>query len=204
MRKFALLGLAAVVAALMAACTPPAEEPAGEPKTGEPAGETSQAPAPAVASEGAPEFDAKGSDGANHTLASLTADGPVYLYFIKDGCPVNDPNLKHYAAIAEALNDKAKIVGVANMDEARFAAWNGEHNVPFVTLYDPEKTIIGAYGAERSPWVIRVDSDGKIGQSWEGVSAGDLSALEDALVADNGAEDPNLSFPGAPDRTTGG
>lgn len=162
-----------------------------------------QAPAPASLQK-APAFSAKASDGKTHTLQSLTRNGPVFLYFIKAGCPVNDPVAKHYNAIATAYAGRANFVGVINADEAGFKSWNAEHRLGFPVLFDKDKTIIRVFQARRSPWVVQVRRDGTIEKVWSAVSVNVLEEINQAVARAAGTNPKKLNFSGAPTRMTAG
>ena len=117
------------------------------------------------------DFTLTGSDGQVHTLDALTADGPVLLYFIKDGCPTNDQALPHYAALAKGYGDGVRLVGVLNRSGEAAEKWLEKWQPPYLVLLDPDKEVINAYGAKRSPWVVEMARGGERAQTWEGYSA---------------------------------
>jgi peroxiredoxin len=156
----------------------------------------------AKAGDRAPDFSAAGSDGKTHTRASLTKEGPVFLYFIQDGCPVNDDALPHFKRLQEAYKGRARIVGVYDGDARAFARWNQTQKVPFLVLYDPQMTVIKAYKARRSPWAIQVNPDGRIGNVWAGYSRGELEKLSKAMAGKGAVA--RVDFKGAPANVTYG
>ena len=117
------------------------------------------------------DFSLTGNDGQVHTLDALTEKGPVLLYFIKDGCPTNDQALPHYAALAKGYGDGVRLVGVLNQSGAAAEKWIEKWKPPYLVLMDPDKEVIGAYGATRSPWVVEIVRGGERGRTWEGYSA---------------------------------
>jgi peroxiredoxin len=148
-------------------------------------------PAPGAVAAG---FTAPGSDGAEHTLASLTEDGPVFLYFIQMTCPVNNDAVPYFKRLSEAY--EGRLVGVFDGDERSFVRWQREHDVPFLVLFDPDMKIIREYDAKRSPWVVEVARDGSVANVWPGYSAPDLDKISGRMAA--GGEVAAVSFAGAP------
>src|SRR5437868_6067985 len=62
----------------------------------------------------APTFSAKTASGKAYDLATITKNGPVYLYFIKKDCPINAVAVTFYNKIYSAYGDKAPILGILN------------------------------------------------------------------------------------------
>ncbi len=154
--------------------------------------------------EKAPTFSAAGSDGKNHTLASLTAKGPAFLYFIKDGCPVNAEAVVYMNRLADAYKGKATFVGVINTDKSGYERWNKTYKSPITVLYDPDMKIIRSYKANASPWVIEVSKDGTIGQVWKGYSSKALGEIGSKLASAGGVRPVNIDLKGAPGSMTFG
>jgi peroxiredoxin len=149
----------------------------------------------------APAFSAKGSDGKTHTLASLTAKGPVYLYFIKEDCPINDQAVKYYNRVGDAYKGKATMVGVFDGGEAAYKKWAAKFKPTYPVLFDPNKTIIRSYRAERSPWVIQVDAKGQVAKVWPGYSEKDLNQLSASMAGAAKTQPQKIDFSGAPGST---
>ncbi len=144
------------------------------------------------------EFSAKGTDGKTHTLKSVTATGPVFFYFIKEDCPINADAVKYYTRLSAAYKDKAQLVGVFNGDEKQFANWQKRYKVPFTVLLDPDMKIIKGYKAQASPWVMEVDSKGKVAKVWPGYSAPMLNELSASMAGASKQSVAKVDFAGAP------
>lgn len=146
----------------------------------------------------APAFSLPGSDGKTHTLESLQKlNGTTYLYFIKDGCPVNNQAIPFYNRLYSAYKDKVSFVGVFNGDKARFEAFKKQFNPPFVVLLDPDKTLVRAYEVQRSPSIVQIDK-GNIAHRWRTYSVGELKELQASFDKASGARVNALDFAGAP------
>src|SRR4051812_43096743 len=68
----------------------------------------------------APDFNAKGSDGKDYSLKSLTEKGPVFLYFVKKDCGSNPIAVKLFNRVFKAYEGKARLVAVVNADSDGF------------------------------------------------------------------------------------
>jgi peroxiredoxin len=149
----------------------------------------------------APAFSATASDGKTHTLQSLNAKGPVFLYFIKDGCPVNNQAIKYYNRVGEAYKGKATFVGVFDGNEAAFKRFAAEYKPTYPVLFDANKSIIRSYNAERSPWVVEVNAQSTVAKIWRGYSEKDLKELNASLAGAAKTSAQKVDFAGAPGST---
>lgn len=141
----------------------------------------------------APAFAASTAAGKSFALKTLTAKGPVFLYFIKKDCPTNARAEKYYNRIFEASGGKANIIGVINADAEQYEAWDKRFKAPFPVVLDPQKKVIGAFQAERSPWVVEVGTSGKIAKVWEGYSEPMLKELFQAMAGNANWSAANFS-----------
>jgi peroxiredoxin len=151
----------------------------------------------------APDFSAIGSDNKTYTLKSLTQNEVLVLYFIKNGCPVNNQAMPHFKNLGEHYKDSDKVnfIGVFNGDARAFEAWNRQFEVPFTVLLDSSREIINAFGATRSPWVVKIGSDGNIAKVMPGYSQTSLESLHAMMTRDAGKDLAKIDFSGAPDQT---
>jgi peroxiredoxin len=146
----------------------------------------------------APAFSAKATTGATVSLKSRIEKGPVTLYFIKIGCPVNHRAAPFFKKIDQAYKGKGNIVGVIDGDLEAAKQWQKSYGTSFPIVADPDKKIIGAYGAEHSPWAVGVDKSGKVTKVLEGGSPSELKIVNDLAAKAAGAKIAKLSFDGAP------
>lgn len=147
----------------------------------------------------APDFSATGTDDKVHTLKTVQKNGPFVLYFVKDGCPLNQRAIPHFNAIATAYRGRAQLVGVVSSDLKTAKLWRKTHESPLLMLADPESKIITAYQAKYSPWVILVNADGKIAKSMEGASKAVLNVVNNFLAKAANMRPANLNFETAPE-----
>lgn len=148
--------------------------------------------------KGAPDFSAKGTDGKAYTLKSVMAKGPAVLYFIKEGCPVNQQAAPFVARMSKSYGDKANLIGVYNGPMADAKKWAKSHNAGYPVLADPDYKIIHAYGAPFSPFMIEVTKGGKVGNLVGDGGPKNMAAANKILAASVGAKTASVDFRGAP------
>lgn len=149
----------------------------------------------------APAFDAMATDGEKHTLKSHIAKGTTFLYFIKEGCPVNHQAAPHVQKLAKAYGLKGNLVGVYNGSVRGAKEWAKAYKATFPIIEDPSLKVIRAYGAAYSPWIVAVNKDGSVEKVFEGASPRELAEVNTLMAATAGAKLAKLDFSGSP---TGG
>lgn len=152
----------------------------------------------------ASDFSAKGTDGKTYSLGQLRKNGPVFLYFIKVGCPVNGKHFQWINEIAKFFGAQQRFVGVINDSLAGAKTWKKEHKAPYLILSDPELTVIGRMGVIASPWVIQIDKSGKFVQRWQGGSKTSYKQISASMAKSLNRAVPNLALKGAPAATETG
>ena len=120
----------------------------------------------------APEFWTHSIEGKRLSLKDLRGEGVVFLYFIRDGDPVNNEamNMIHRMIRAYYPNDHAKFFGVINADQDRARSWNAERNPPYKLLLDPKLELVYKYKIESSPAIVEIDAEGRVVKEWQGFS----------------------------------
>eukprot|EP00913_Durusdinium_trenchii_P006302 g5914.t1 len=97
----------------------------------------------------APHFTLTDDVGAPHTLASLTEQGPLILYFYpadrspgcaRQACAIRDIH-------AQLAGAGISVAGVSPQGAISHAKFRAKHSLPFVLLTDPTKTVISEYRA---------------------------------------------------------
>ncbi len=146
----------------------------------------------------APAFSAKATTGKVVSLKSQLEKGPVTLYFINIGCPVNHRAAPFFKRIDEAYKGKGNIVGVINGDVEAAKKWQKDYGTTFPIVADPDLKIIRAYGADYSPWAVGVDKAGKVAKVMKGGSPTELKVVNDLAAKAAGAKLAKVSFDGAP------
>lgn len=149
----------------------------------------------------APVFSAMGTDGETHTLAGHLKEGTTFMYFIKEGCPVNHQAAPHVQKLAAAYKEKANIVGVYNGSVSDAKSWLKRYKSTYTLIEDPALKVIRSYGAEYSPWLVAVNKDGTIAKVFEGASPRELEEINKMMAKNSGEKLATINFAGAP---TGG
>lgn len=146
----------------------------------------------------APAFEASGTDGNTHTLKSLSKEGPIFLYFIKEGCPVNHRAAPFVTKLYGEYEGKAKVVGVYNGSVEAAKSWAKRYGAKYLILADPKLTIIRGYGVPYSPFMIAVGKDEKVTKVLQGLSPKELQAANMLMAAACNTKLAAVSFEGAP------
>ncbi len=134
--------------------------------------------------EQAPEFFIPSIEGKRLSLKDLRGEGVVFLYFIRDGDPVNNEamNTIHRMIRAYYPNDHAKFFGVINADQSRARSWMAEIDPPYKLLLDPKLELVYKYKVESSPAIVEIDTQGRIVKEWQGYSGYWLKDLNGFLA----------------------
>lgn len=130
--------------------------------------------------------------------------GPVFLYFIKEGCPCSKDLEKWLKALEIAHGDtKVQFVGVINVDAKGAEAWKQANHIEVPILADPQQIIIGAFEAKRSAESCLILPDGSVKKRWPGYSRAILTEINQALAQFSGASSA-FSPSDAPENKTAG
>ena len=117
----------------------------------------------------APAFEVT-TAGSAVSLAKLLEQGPVFLYFIKDGCPCSVDAQPLFNHLRDKFKDKVSFVGVMDVDPAKAAKWAKINAMTDPMLADPKLETIHAYKATNSAFSALVLQDGTILKMWPGYS----------------------------------
>lgn len=146
----------------------------------------------------APAVSAPDASKKTRTLQEFLKNGPVTLYFINIGCPVNHRAAPFVKKIDEAYKNKANIVGVINGDSAAAQKWAKQYGTKFPILADPDLKIIRAYGAAASPHEVVVGTNGKVAHIFEDGSPDALKVVNTIAAKAAAAKVAKIDFNGAP------
>ncbi len=144
--------------------------------------------------------DLESSSGTRTRLGALAAEGPLFVYGIKDGCPVNRVAQAHFDALARAYAGTVRFVGISNHRPDQFGPWRDEHAPSYPVLFDPSRAVIRGLGIQSSPWLVRIEPDGKVSGSWPGFGREGLGAVSGAMALAAGRPPAKLPFEGAPEK----
>lgn len=177
------LGLAAVGVFLLVSAQPKQDvvPVASGPK--HPVSEKMQADVDAMSRKLAPEVLLTSADGTPWNLGKRLKNGPVFLYFILDGCPCSIEAEPLYHRLAKNFEGKAEFVGVITSPQKVAAKWVDGFKTPYPVACDDKGDIAKAFGAERSAYSAIIRKDGTIDRMWAGYSKSMLEEANTRLAA---------------------
>ena len=114
------------------------------------------------------------------TLASLTQNQDLFLYFVKPDCPFNAEALPYLSSIYRAYGAKSNMLGVFTGDIGIYRVWQPKENCPIPMALDPFLEITRKLQASYSPWIIQIDRSGTVKHVWKGYSTGALEEINAA------------------------
>ena len=103
-------------------------------------------------------------------LKTALAKGPVFIYFIMDGCPCSIDAQPLFSHLRDKFGGPVTFVGVINTDAPKGLKWASANNMTDPLLPDPKLKIIKAYKASNSAFSALVLPDGTIAKMWPGYS----------------------------------
>ncbi len=158
----------------------------------------------AAAKNTALDFSAQAGDGTTQTLASLTGEKALVVYFMKSNCGTNGDAIGYFKDIQKAYGDKVNFVGVINTDKSGLDEWQTSFNVEFPMLLDPDKKLIKQYGVDSSITIYAIASDQSVKFVQDGFSQSSLNELNAFMAEAAGQTMASLDFSGAPTSLTPG
>ncbi len=104
------------------------------------------------------------------SLDDMVAKGPVFLYFIKDGCPCSVDAQPLFNHLRDKFKGKVSFIGVIDADAKKGAKWAKINAMTDPLLGDSKLEVIHAYKATNSAFSTLVLRDGTIQKMWPGYS----------------------------------
>src|SRR4030095_15616004 len=122
----------------------------------------------------APAFEGKDQNGKKHLLDDYRGQWLLLYFYPKDDTPGCTKEACTLRDRFEDLKDKAQVVGVSHDKVESHAKFADKFKLPFTLLSDPEKKIIGDYGAKGFFFTTRIsyliDPKGRIAKIYRSVS----------------------------------
>lgn len=115
----------------------------------------------------APEFVLEDDDEGEISLSGLLQNGPLILYFypadFTPGCTKEACSIRDIHSDIEAVG--MQVVGISPQDADSHRRFRDQHELPFMLLSDPDKTVIRMYdvdgpfgvGVRRATFLINQD-----------------------------------------------
>lgn len=138
------------------------------------------------------------------TLASLTGEKPLVLYFVKSTCATNGDAIGFYKDLQKSYGDRVNFYGVINTGKDGAEQWKQGFNVEFPLLLDPKREIMKDYSVESSITVFAISPDGTVKLRQNGFSEGSLTELNQFMAQASGQPMASLDFSTAPKQLTPG
>ncbi len=152
----------------------------------------------------APTFHAIATDGQTYDLAELTAERPLVVVFIKDGCPCSTDAQRFYNRLHEAYGREVRFLGVIDADTDGGRAWGQRSRTAFPLLADLDLGIARRFGAESSAYMAVVDRGGAIDHLYPGYSQEMLAEASGRIARLAGVAPRPIDVAGAPDELSTG
>ena len=155
----------------------------------------SDLPAPPAIGTTIDDFKLPDTDGAEHSLKSLTGKNGAVLIFISVQCPVSNGYNERMEKLAQDYKAKGvNVIGInSNATEAAAVvkAHAAEKHLTFTVLKDDGNKIADRLGATRTPETYVIDAGGKLvyhgridnSQNTANITANDLREALDEMLA---------------------
>jgi peroxiredoxin len=155
----------------------------------------SDLPAPPAIGTTIDDFKLPDTDGAEHSLKSLTGKNGAVLIFISVQCPVSNAYNERMEKLAQDYKAKGvNVIGInSNNTEPTSAVKShaGEKHLTFTILKDDGNKIADRLGATKTPEVYVLDPNSKLlyhgridnSQKTEGITSNDLREALDEMLA---------------------
>ena len=124
----------------------------------------------------APVLSLTSYDGKPVSLGRET-DRPIFVYFVKQGCPCSFDAEPLFNDLYDHLNRKVDFVSVTDADEKGAKRWSTEMSVPYPVISDTKAHAMHLYGAKSSVYGALLDRKGRIVKMWPGYSKGFLREM---------------------------
>ena len=131
----------------------------------------------------APDFAVTDTDGTSHTLSDLTKTGPLFLYFVLEGCPCSIEAEPHYERLSKQFHGAVNFLAVSNAKEDAAKKWKTEFVVPFPVVSQPHLELMNQYAVQRSVYCLLIGKDRKVIKMWPGYSASMLQEVNRMMAA---------------------
>lgn len=158
-------------------------------------GRDNDLPAPPAIGTTIDDFKLPDTDGAEHSLKSLTGKNGAVLIFISVQCPVSNAYNDRMEKLAQDYRAKGiNVIGInSNSTEpaAEVKSHAGEKHLTFTILKDDGNKIADRLGATKTPEVYVLDTNSKLvyhgridnSQKIEGITSNDLREALDEMLA---------------------
>jgi thiol-disulfide isomerase/thioredoxin len=127
----------------------------------------------------APALEGVAIDGAFYSLREMLAEGPVFLIFWNDPCGHNPAAIPLINSITNAYEGKARLLGVVVSSVEGAKVWQEDFQPHHPVIVDPPGKWIDAYEMVYSVVPMKVGTDGRIADVYDGYGQIELQRLNE-------------------------
>jgi|GEM_PF-2169077 len=144
-------------------------------------------------------------DGRPVYMRDLAPGQHVFLFFIRNGDNVARQAAPYVNRMVRAYSGgRAKWFGVFTDRTDRARSWQAEFNPQYRLLLDPSLAAVQAFRVESSPTIVHVGPNGRVLNTWRGLSGYGMKQLNRAVARANGRRVARLDFSRLPNSTNYG
>jgi len=150
-----------------------------------------------------PPFTTLAIGGQRVSFDDMKGQGsPIFIYFINGSDPLSSQASNYINRIASAYSpSKTKWFGIINQPEEKVRSYQAEFNPPYQLLMDTNSSSMQLLGAQSSPTLVEIGSDGKIKREWTGLSAPLMKSINREVARANGMKPAEMDFSKLPSTT---
>jgi hypothetical protein len=134
----------------------------------------------------------------------MSGTRPLVLVFIRRDCPCNVELEPFFHRLAARYRDVAEFAGVIDAGADVAFAHATASNTPYRLLADPNRAIIGRFGAKNGGYVALLRPEGAIDSLWPGCSAEMMRELGRRIAELGAVTERSIDVAGMPGALTTG
>lgn len=152
----------------------------------------------------APDFSGQDLSGKSCSLASLTKDKPLVLFFVELQCPCCKGAKPYIDRIKDYYGDVCNVVGVIDAKPDMAKLWSQAVVPEFDVIPDPDMSIVRAYKADRGTYTTLIAPGGRIVKAYPGYCQDMLRDITDKISKMAGVKPRPMPLAPAPKTMTSG
>lgn len=136
----------------------------------------------AMSAKKATDFNQPDENGKMHSLAELSKDKPLLLYFIDKECPCCITAMPVVERVRQAYQDELNVYGVIDAGGQIAKKWVDANKPGYPVLQDPEFRLIKAFKAQAATYMVLIKPGGQIERAFPGYSRSMIKELGDRIA----------------------
>jgi peroxiredoxin len=152
----------------------------------------------------APGFSGQDIHGKPVSLASLSRDKPVVLFFVELQCPCCKGAKPYIDRIKNYYGDVCNVVGIIDAKPDMAKLWSQTVGPQFDVIPDPTMSIVRSYKADRGTYTTLIAPGGRIVKAYPGYCQDMLKDITGKIVRLTGIRPRPMPLEPAPKRMTSG